>query len=395
MKLASRINELEPSDIRNVMKIIAANPGTISMASGAPDPKLYPTEAIAASTDRILKQEPGVALSYGMTLGRLELREQIAKLMAREGVSCTKDQIMVTTGSQQGLSLAAQLFCDPGDLIVTENPSYLGALSAFKPHEVNYVGIDGDDEGMDLEALEKYLKSNEKVKAIYLVPNFQNPTGKTWTKERRQGLLDIAYKYDLPIIEDNAYGELRYEGERVPSFMSLDRKGQVIHLGSFSKILSPGLRVGWMAASSDLINKLEMLKYGADLQSVELTQMIVTDFLTHNDIDEYLDKIKAVYKKRRDAMLKAIQEEFPPEVHYIRPEGGMFVWVELPEYIDTKELLNQSVERKVAYVPGQSFYPDESKTNTMRLNFSAMEEDKISEGVQILGRLIRELIAQH
>lgn len=393
MKLANRMSELKPSDIRVVMKLIAENPGTISLASGSPDPSLFPVDAIREATKDILENEPGIALQYGMTLGRNEFREAVTKLMAREGVSCGPESIMVTTGSQQGLSLTAQLFTNPDDVIITENPSYLGALSAFKPHEANYVGIDGDDEGMDMEALEAYVKTHDNVKMIYVVPNFQNPTGKTWSLDRRRQLVELANKYDLPIVEDNAYGELRFEGERVPSIKSLDTDGRVIHLGSFSKILSPGLRVGWICAAPELIPQLEMLKYGADLQSVEITQMIVTKFLANNDLDEHLNSLKKVYGARRDAMVKAIKESFPEEAKYIYPEGGMFVWVELPEGVDTKKLLEKAVLKKVAYVPGESFFPAADVKNTMRLNFSSMTEDKITEGIHILAKLIKEELA--
>lgn len=392
MHLSSKMTALKPSDIRVVMKLIAENPGTISLASGSPDASLFPDKIIKKIAHEILTEEPNIALQYGMTLGRDSLRNQIAELMLREGVRTSKDEIIITTGSQQGLSLGAQLFLDPEDIIVTESPSYLGALSAFKPHGANYVGIEGDKYGMDMGKLEELLSKNNRVRAIYIVPNFQNPTGKTWTLERRQALIDMAVKYDLPIIEDNAYGELRYEGERVPSLKSLDPDGRVLYLGSFSKVLSPGLRVGWICAAQKIIEQLELLKYGADLQSVEITQMIVSKFLSENDIDDHLNKIKNIYKKRRDVMIAAIKENFPSEAKFIYPEGGMFVWVELPESIDCKTVLERAVRSKVAFVPGESFYPSADVKNTMRLNFSSMNEDKIKEGICILSGIIKEHI---
>lgn len=392
MKKSNRMQELKPSDIRVVMKLIAENPGTISLASGSPDPSLFPVEAMQAINARILKENPAAALQYGMTLGRTPLRERVAKEMSRIGRPITLNNVMMTTGSQQGLSLTAQLFCDDGDIIITEKPSYLGALSAFKPFEVQCVGIDGDEEGMNMEALEAFIKENDRVRMIYVVPNFQNPTGKTWTLERRQALLDIANKYDLPIVEDDAYGRLRYEGEALPTLFDLDQDGRVVYLGSFSKILSPGLRVGWIAAGEALIPQLEMLKYGADLQSVEISQMMVEAFYEGYDIDAHLEAIRDAYRSRRDAMVNAIKKYFPAEAKYIYPEGGMFVWVTLPEQVDCRELLKEAVKRKVAFVPGTSFYPAEDVHNTCRLNFSAMNEEKITEGIRILGECLAEVL---
>lgn len=392
MKISSRMQQLKPSDIRVVMKLIAENPGTISLASGSPDPSLFPVEAFREINAQILQENPSVALQYGMTLGRMPLRERIALEMSRIGKNTKPTQIMVTTGSQQGLSLAAQLFCDKDDTIVTENPSYLGALSAFKPFGVQCVGIDGDEDGMDMEALDAYIQAHENIRMLYVVPNFQNPTGKTWSLERRKKLLRIASKYDLPIVEDDAYGRLRYEGEFLPSLFDIDTDGRVVYLGSFSKILSPGLRVGWIATSEKMITQLEMLKYGADLQSVEISQMMVESFFDKYDIDAHLETIRSSYRSRRDAMIHAIEQYFPEEASYIYPEGGMFVWVTLPESIDCRQLLEEAVKRKVAFVPGTSFYPSEDIHHTCRLNFSAMNEEKIIQGIQILGECISEFL---
>ncbi|WZL74036.1 PLP-dependent aminotransferase family protein [Clostridiaceae bacterium 35-E11] len=392
MKFSNRMAELKPSDIREVMKMIAANPGTISFAGGLPDPKLFPVEAIREATDKILKENPGVALQYGLTLGRISLREKIVGLMAREGVKATIDNIAITTGSQQAITLSTMLLLNQGDVIITENPSYLGALAAFKPFETSYIGVNGDDKGMFMDELENILKKTPKAKMIYVIPNFQNPTGRTWSLERRKKLVEIANKYDLPIIEDNAYGEVRFEGERVPSIKSLDTEGRAIHLGSFSKILSPGLRVGWICADKDIILKYELLKNGSDLQSAELAQMQVDEYLTNNDLDAHLDKIKKAYKERRDLMLKTIREEFPKEAKYDYPEGGMFIWVELPSHINTRELLKKAIENKVAFVPGGSFYPQGDCESSMRINFSTMENEKIVEGIKILGKLLKEAI---
>lgn len=392
MKYADRIYDLTPSDIREAMKLIAANPGTISFAGGLPDPQLFPAEEIRIATDKILRDNPGVALQYGLTLGNKSLREKIVGLMKREGVTTTIDDIAITTGSQQAISLTTMLFLNPGDVVITENPSYLGAFSAFKPYEISCIGVEGDEEGMFMDKLEETIKTTANVKMIYVVPTFQNPTGRTWSLERRQQLIQIGNKYDLPILEDNAYGEVRFEGERIPSIKSLDTENRVFYLGSFSKILSPGLRVGWVCSNKEGTLKYELLKNGQDLQSAELAQMQVDGFLANTDLDQHLAKINSVYKQRRDVMLDTIKKEFPKGARYYYPKGGMFIWVELPSYINTRELLLKAIENKVAFVPGGSFYPAGDCESSMRINFSTMPKEKIVEGITILGKLLRESI---
>ena len=392
MKFASRMDNLKPSDIREAMKMIAANPGTISFAGGLPDPNLFPAEAMKAATDKILTENSNAALQYGLTLGRVSLREKIVEIMKREGVETTVDNIAITTGSQQAITVAAMLLLEEDSVIITENPSYLGAFAAFKPFATNYVGVDCDEDGMLMDELEKILKNTPKAKMIYVIPNFQNPSGRTWSLERRKMLLELATKYDLPILEDNAYGEVRFEGERIPSIKSIDTEGRVIYLGSFSKILSPGLRVGWACADKEVILKYELVKNGLDLQSAELAQMQVDGFLEENDLDEHIAKINSVYKERRDIMLKTIDEEFPKEAKYFYPKGGMFMWVELPSHVNTRELLVKAIQKKVGFVPGGSFYPNGDCESSMRLNFSTMENDKIVKGIKILGSILKENI---
>lgn len=390
MIYANRMDSLKPSDIREVMKIIAANPGTISFAGGLPDPELFPVEAIENAVSGVFKDSATKALQYGATQGEEGLKKEIVKLMKREGVDTSTDEISVTHGSQQGISLTSMLFLNPGDVVLTENPSYLGAFSAYKPYEIQFVGVNGDEDGMIMEDLEKKIKEIKNVKMIYVIPNFQNPTGKTWSKERREELVKMANKYELPIVEDNAYGELRFEGERIPSIKSFDTEGRVLYLGSFSKILAPGLRLGWVCSSKELNTKFEYLKYGCDLQNTELSQLMVERFLKENDLDEHLDKIKEVYGRRRDLMVNEIKKCFPKEAKYFYPEGGMFVWVELPNKINTRDLLKKAVEKKVAFVPGGSFYPGGDCESSMRLNFSTMQDENIVKGIQILGELLAE-----
>lgn len=392
MKFANRMKALKPSDIREAMKLIAANPGTISFAGGLPDPNLFPAQAMKDATDKVLTENPNIALQYGLTLGNVNLRKKIVGLMKREGVETSVDNIAITTGSQQAITIAAMLLVEDDSVIITENPSYLGAFSAFKPFSTDYIGVNGDKDGMLMDELEEAIKNNKNVKLIYVIPNFQNPTGRTWSLERRKALLEIAKKYDLPILEDNAYGEVRFEGTRIPSIKSMDTEGRVIYLGSFSKILSPGLRVGWACADKDIILKYELVKNGLDLQSAELAQMQIDEFLNTNDLDEHIGKINKVYKERRDLMIKTIDEEFPKEATYYYPEGGMFIWVELPSHVNTRDLLKKAIEKKVGFVPGGSFYPGGDCESSMRLNFSTMQNDKIVQGIKILGQILKENI---
>lgn len=392
MNYAKRMGSLGKSDIREAMKVIAANPGTISFAAGSPDPKLFPAEEMRLATDAVLREDSASALQYGATIGFLGLRQQIVKMMKREGVDCSPEEICVTTGSQQAITVATMIYLDPEDIVITENPSYLGALAAFKPFQVNYVGVDGDEDGMIMSDLERVIKENPRAKAIYVIPNFQNPTGKTWSLDRRKDLLEIARKYKLPIFEDNAYGEVRFQGERIPSIKSLDRDGTVVYLGSFSKILSPGMRVGWICGDNELIQQAEKIKNGMDLQSAELAQRQIARYLEDNELDSHLAKINAEYKRRRDAMIESIEAEFPKEARYFYPKGGMFVWVELPEHINTRVLFEEAVEKGVAFVAGGSFYPAGDVESSMRLNYSMMTEDNIRKGIKILGQLLKEKI---
>lgn len=390
MYFAPRMKEIKPSDIREVMKIIAARPSTISFAGGLPAPEFFPKEEFRNIADSLLKDKADQALQYGATLGYQPLRENVAKLMAREGAKVTADNIIITAGSQQGLFLSGMLFLDKEDVVIAESPSYLGALSAFQLAEAKVKSVACDSKGMLMDDLERVLSETPKAKMIYVIPNFQNPTGKTWSLERRKKLVEIAQKHRIPIIEDNAYGELRYEGERIPSLASLDINGNVVHLGSFSKILSPGLRIGWMCASKELIHKFELLKYGSDLQPNEFVEMLINGYLENYDLDEHLENIKAEYAIRRDLMVDVIKNEFPANVKWYYPEGGMFVWIELPENINTRELLKKAVDKGVAFVPGGSFYPEGGTEYAFRINFSNMERDKIAEGMLILSKLLKE-----
>lgn len=393
MRFSDRTLRLNPSDIRRVGKIIAARPGIISFAGGLPDPDLFPLADIARLTDAIFTERGTTALQYGPTTGYPPLREKIlTRLADKEGVLARPENLLVTSGSQQGIAFSAMLLLNPGDTVITESPSYLGALNAFRPYECSFAGVAMDEDGMIMEDLEKILRSIAGNRIIYVIPNFQNPTGRTWSAERRRRLLETAARYDAVIIEDNPYGELRFEGEHLPTLKSLDTDGRVIYLGSFSKLLCPGLRVAYICADEEFIRKVEILKEGADLQSNQLAQMQVEAFLETCDFEGHIEKLKTTYGRRRDMMIDILDSDFPEDVSYIRPAGGMFVWLELPKGMKASALLERSVEKGVAYVPGDSFFPEGGVLNTCRLNFSNMTEKNIEKGMRILSGVLNEVL---
>ena len=391
LNYAKRMDNIKASEIRELLKL-TQRPEVISFAGGLPAPELFPVEELKRVTAEVLEENGTAALQYGPTEGYGPLREQIAKRMEKVHVDITPEDILVTSGSQQGLDFAAKIFINPGDIIICESPSYLGAINAFKAYEPKFLEIDTDDEGMIMEDLEETLKNNDKVRFIYVIPDFQNPSGKTWSVERRKKLVELANKYNVAILEDNPYGELRFEGEILPAVKHYDTEGRVIFLGTFSKIFCPGLRLGWVVADGEVLNKFVMVKQGADLQSSTISQMEVAKFLETYDIEEHIEKIKVVYKKRRDLMMKTMEEEFPEEVKFTYPEGGLFTWVVLPEHMNAREIAVKALEENVAFVPGGSFFPNGGHENTFRMNYSNMDEERIVEGVKRLGKVLREMI---
>ena len=391
LNYAKRMDNIKASEIRELLKL-TQQPQIISFAGGLPAPESFPIEELT-KIGRMVLEDTGVqALQYGSTEGYPPLREAISKRMAKTKVDVKADDILVTSGSQQGLDFAAKIFINPGDIIVCESPTYLGAINAFKAYEPEFIEIDTDKDGMIMEDLEKALKNNDKVKFIYVIPDFQNPSGKTWSIDRRKKLVELANKYNVVILEDNPYGELRFEGEILPAIKHYDEEGRVIFLGTFSKILCPGLRLGWVAASPEILNKFIMVKQGADLQSSTISQMEVAKFLEEYSIDDHINKIIDLYRERRDLMMKTIEEEFPKEASYTYPEGGLFTWVVLPEYMNARELAVKALEQNVAYVPGGSFYPNGGNENTFRLNYSNMDNERIVEGIKRLGKVLKDAV---
>lgn len=389
MKYADRVDELKASDVREILKI-AGRPEVISFAGGLPAPELFPVEKIREATNLVLDESAGTALQYCASAGPAKLREQISARMAKKvGAKIDPNFILPTCGSQQGLDFCARLFLNPGDVVLMESPSYLGAINAFQICQPKFVTIPTDNDGMIMEELEKVLETTENVKMIYVIPDFQNPSGRTWTMERRKKFIEIINKYELPVVEDNPYGELRYKGEFLPCLKSMDTKGLVIYMGTFSKILAPGYRIGWMCADAEVFEKLELLMSAAALQASTTSMAVIAKFLEIADLDEHVDKIRRCYEHRCGVMMKAMEEYFPPEAKFTYPEGGLFTWVELPEYIDTKVMAEEALEQHVAYVPGIGFYPNGEKKNCMRLNYSNMPDERIVEGIKRLAQVIR------
>lgn len=391
LKYANRMNNIKASEIRELLKL-TQKPEIISFAGGLPAPESFPVEEFIKVSKEVLEKSGTKALQYASTEGDPDLRKAITKRMAKLEVEVKPEDILVTSGSQQGLDFAAKIFINPGDIIVCESPTYLGAINAFKAYEPKFIEVSTDKDGMDMAELENVLKNNNNVKFIYVIPDFQNPSGKTWSIERRVRLIELANKYDVAIIEDNPYGELRFEGKILPAVKHFDTEGRVAFLGTFSKILCPGLRLGWIAANPEMLNKFIMVKQGADLQSSTISQMEAAKFFELYDIEAHIQGIIDLYRVRRDLMMKTIEEEFPEGVTATYPEGGLFTWVVLPEYMNARELAIKALEQNVAYVPGGSFYPNGGNENTFRLNYSNMDEERIVEGIKRLGKVLKDAI---
>ena len=395
---AQRAEGMRASDIREILKV-TAQPDVISLAGGLPAPELFPVDEYRRAFEWVLEADGAQALQYGPSEGFRPLRTLLAERLTRFGMRSSAEDILITNGSQQALDLLGKMFLNPGDAVLVEKPTYLGALQAFNQYQATYVVVPMDEDGMRVDEVERVLSrqasSAPRIKLIYALPNFQNPTGRTLSGERRPRLVELASRYGVPIVEDDPYGELRYEGEPLPTLKALDTHGCVIYLGTFSKILAPGFRLGWIVASGEVMEALLHAKQPSDLHTGMAPQMATYEVARDGFVDTHVERIKAFYKERRDVMLRAIEEHFPPDAHYTRPGGGLFVWAELPPHIDTRELLLDAIQEKVAFVPGQGFHPDSTGTNTMRLNFSNVPPDQLREGIRRLGRAIQRRLAQN
>lgn len=391
---AHRMREVRASDIRELLKI-TERPEIISMAGGLPAPELFPVEELGVLMREVLEQDGARALQYAATEGNTALRERIAELMRRrQGIEAAASEILVTNGSQQGLDLTGKVFLDPGDVVLCESPTYVGAISALRVFEPRFVEVETDDDGMLPDDLERKLADEARAKFIYVIPDFQNPSGRSWSLERRRRLLDLAARHGVIVIEDAPYAELRYSGDPIPSLKSLDPAGLVVYLGTFSKTFCPGLRIGWLTARRDVYEKYVLVKQGADLHTSELSQRLIARFYDRYDFGERVERLRAVYRPRRDAMLAAIDREMPEGVRATRPDGGLFLWVELPAEVNAREVLKRALARNVAFVPGGSFFPNGGHENTLRLNFSNQTEARIAEGIARLALVLREILAE-
>jgi 2-aminoadipate transaminase len=393
---ARRTRGMTSSAMRDLMAI-TAQPGVISLAGGLPDTTTFPAEDFAALMARVAVDSSAAALQYGPTDGMLEVKRCVVEVMAAEGTPVETDDLMITTGGQQVIDLVCRAFLDPGDVVVAEAPTYPGAVPCFSSYQADVVQIEMDEDGMRVEVLERTLTelraAGRTPKFIYTVPSFQNPAGVTMALERRRALVRLAAEQELVVLEDNPYGLLRYEGDPLPTLYSLDGGRYVIYLGTFSKILSAGLRLGWAAAPGPILEKLNLGKQAADLCSSPMTQHFVAAFFAHRDWRAYLGSLCKLYCRRRDVMFEALAEFFPPEATWTRPQGGLFIWARLPDYIDTTDLLARALREQVAFVPGRAAFLDGRGGSEMRLNFSGVSDDDIREGVRRIGKVISEQVA--
>jgi 2-aminoadipate transaminase len=384
------------SAIRELLKI-TQRPEVISFAGGLPAVEVFAADRFCEACHQVLEKQAHLALQYGATEGYEPLREMIARHIGRYGIEARTGNVLITSGSQQALDLIGKLMINPGDRVLVEAPTYLGALQAFSVYGADYMTVPSDADGLRTDLLEARLRSGPKF--MYVLPNFQNPGGTTLSEDRRHELVRLADRYGVPIIEDDPYGQLRYEGEHLTPLLVMDREnlghdsgyslGNVIYLSTFSKTLAPGLRLGWIVAPGEVIAKLVQLKQGADLHTSTFVQMVAYEVARDGFLDEHVKTIRRIYRERRDVMLEALEQECPPEVTWTRPQGGLFLWVELPEGMDGHKLLEAALEENVAFVAGDCFYANnggnEEARRHMRLNFSAMKPDQIREGIRRLG----------
>lgn len=401
-RFARRLDRVKASTIRELLKLLT-RPEVISFAGGLPAPELFPVDEIEAATHRVLAGHGREALQYGTTEGYLPLRELLVRHMSRYGIRVTPANVLITSGSQQALDLVGRAFIDPGDTVLVEAPSYLGALQAFNICEPAYVTVPLDADGVDPDAIEREIE-RRRPKFLYLLPNFHNPAGVTLSLERRRRIVELAARLGVPIVEDDPYGQLRYEGEHLPPLVVLDAElrrdrgidapgGGVIYLGTLSKTLAPGLRIGWVVAPEPVIDRLVRLKQGADLHTATFTQMVACETARGGFVDRHVRRLREVYRDRRDAMLAALGRHMPPGTSWTHPAGGLFLWLTLPEGLDSARLLPAALEADVAYVAGAPFFATGGGERTLRLNFSYCPPATIAEGVRRLGEVVTRAAA--
>ncbi len=390
-KFSYRINNAKASAIREILKLMN-DPEMISFGGGNPASESFPIAKLAQISNRLMQEEPLRVLEYGITEGDPKLKAELQKFMNRDFLNVAEgDSMMITSGSQQIMDLVGRALINDGDVVISENPSFLGALNAFKVNGATVKGVAMEDDGLNLAELEETLKTTENVKLIYLIPNFQNPTGITTSLKKRKAILDLAIKYDVLILEDNPYGEIRFANEHIPSIKSLDTTNHVIYAASLSKIVAPGMRIAAMVATPELISKCVVAKQSSDVHTNAWAQAMMAEFLATVDIDAHLKSICAIYEEKAKLMLDKMTETFANDVKWTQIEGGMFIWVTLPERLDMQQFVKEALKHKVAVVPGNAFLDDDTRTcNSFRMNFSKPTKDQIIQGVAILGALTKE-----
>lgn len=392
-EVSKRMSDIKGSAIREIFKY-AQDPEVISLAGGNPAPELFPNEELAVIAGEMLSKQPVLSLQYGVTEGYTPLRDAVkARLKKTENICGENDEVIIVSGGQQAIDLATKVLVNEGDTVIVEEPSFIGAMNAFRSFGAKLAGVPMDDDGMNIEALEKVIAENENVKVIYTIPTFQNPMGVTMSVEKRKAVYEIAKKNNIIIIEDNPYGELTFDGKKLPTIKSIDTEGIVIYSGSFSKILAPGLRIGFMCADKSIVQKAVIAKQVSDVHTPMITQLLAYEYLTRFDIDALIVKMRANYAHKCGTMLAAMEKYFPNDISYTRPGGGLFIWCDLGHGVDTLELSQRAVENKVVYVPGNTFMVDMNKPcSALRLNYSTMSDEKITEGIRRLGEIFGQVV---
>lgn len=390
-KFAKRMAGMQASAVREILKV-TQRPEVISFAGGLPAPELFPVEEIGKVCQEVCAAEGRKVLQYATTEGRPTLRAKIADRMNRKYKSHLKaENILITTGSQQNLDMAGKIFFDEGDVVLMESPTYLAAINAFKAYQPLFKEVPTDEKGMIPEELDKILAETPRAKLIYVIPDFQNPTGICWSLERRQKFMEIVNKYNIPVLEDNPYGELRYEGETLPSLQSMDTKDLVMAMGTFSKTFCPGLRIGWLAAPITLMKEFVKVKQSADLHTSAFDQAIIDRYMDEYSLDDHVAEINKLYKHRRDLLLKTMEETFTDGTTWTHPEGGLFLWLTFPEGVSARKVFDKCIEKNVAGVLGEFFYPNIKNDRHMRINYSNMPDDRIVEGVKRMAEALKEI----
>lgn len=389
---AERVKALQPSAIREILKA-TADPAIIPFAAGNPDTAAFPVEEVQALSARILKEDPITALQYGVTEGYTPLRERVLKYMhEKHNVGRDFDNLIITSGATQVMDLATKSLCNFGDCILCETPSFIGSLNCFRSYGVKLLGVPVEADGMNMDVLEEKLKSNQNVRFIYTIPNFQNPSGATMSLQKRKRLYELAKQYGVLILEDNPYGDLRVAGEHIPPIKSFDEDGIVIYAGSFSKVFAPGVRVAYTVAPAPIVAKMTVCKQGQDVHTPVFNQMLVNEWMATTDFEAHIEKIRTICRRKLNLMCDLIDEKLGDFVQYVRPEGGMFVWCELPARVDMMDFCNKAVQNKVAVVPGNAFTVEpEETTNCIRMNFTTPSDENIVKGMEILGKLKDEV----